>query len=192
MELQPQAHQVALDLTRRCGLDHAVRHVNANFLNSEEHYSNYDVVVSWFVFLHIVERDRLFARCWDALRPGGYLYVDDFHEIGQLTAKERSSLAVNVYCEWLPSIELFAEQCEQAGFVSVQVSDNTAAGITFANDRIDHWRDTRVRQIEVHGAEITAGLDHFFCAVNELFQGGHFGLARLLARKVLTKESPYR
>ena len=164
-----------------------MHHVNADFLDSQTHYSDYDAVVSWFVFLHIAERERLLAKCWSALRPGGYLYVDDFHEIGQLTPPERRSLAVNVYCEWLPSIELFAEQCEEAGFGHLQVSDNTLAGVKFAKDRIDHWRDTRARQIKVHGAEVTDGLDFFFHAVDELFQGGHFGLARVLARKVLAK-----
>lgn len=188
VELQPDAHRVALDLTSRCGLDHLVHHINADFLDSSKPYSDFDVVVSWFVFLHIAEREHLLSRCREALRPGGYLYVDDFHELGQLTAEERQSLAVNVFCEWLPNLELFATQCEQAGFVSVQVSDNTPAGVKFAMERIHHWQATRPHQIAVHGAEVTDGLEYFFRAVHDLFQGGHFGLARLLARNPLANE----
>ena len=174
---------MGLDLTRRCGLEDRVNHVHADFLTTEQVFSDFDVVVSWFVFLHIPQRDRLLARCREALLPGGYLYVDDFHEIDRLTSEERESLAVNVFCEWLPSFTLFGTQCESAGFESVQVTDATAAGITFAAERIRDWRETRTRQIGVHGEAVTDGLDHFYQAVDDLFQGVHFGLAHLLARK---------
>ena len=107
----------------------------------------------------------------------------DFHEIGHLTDEERQSLAVNVFCEWLPSLTLFRTQCEDAGFETVEVTDITAAAVDFAKERINHWRATHKRQIAVHGEEIFDGLAHFFQAVHELYQGGHFGLAHLLARK---------
>ena len=183
VEMQADAHRVALDLTRRCGMEDQVHHVHADFLNPGRVFSGFDAVVSWFVFLHIPERERLLARCLEALRPGGYLYVDDFHEIERLTPEERQSLAVNVFCEWLPSFTQFRTQCQAAGFESVQVTDATPAGVTFAADRIRHWRETRARQIDVHGEAVTDGLDHFFHAVDVLFQGGHLGLAHLLARK---------
>ena len=69
VELQPDAHRVALDLTRRCGLDDQVQHVNANFLDPEPVFTDFDAVVSWFVFLHIPERSRLLSRCWEAFVP---------------------------------------------------------------------------------------------------------------------------
>ena len=183
VELQEDAHRVAVDLTRRCGLEDQVHHVNANFLDPEETFTDFDAVVSWFVFLHIPQRERLLTLCRDALRPGGYLYVDDFHEIGRLTDEERQSLAVNVFCEWLPSLTLFRTQCEDVGFETVEVTDITAAAVDFAKERINHWRATREHQITVHGEEIFDGLEHFFQAVRELYQGGHFGLAHLLAKK---------
>ena len=183
VELQAEAHRVGLDLSRRSGLADRVHHVHADFLTTEEVFNDFDAVVSWFVFLHIPKRDQLLARCFDALRPGGYLYVDDFHEIDSLTSAERESLAVNVFCEWLPDLALFGTQCEAAGFEDVEVTDATAAGITFATNRIQHWRETRTHQIGVHGEAVTDGLDYFYQAVDDLFQGGHLGLAHLLGRK---------
>ena len=182
VELQNDAHRVASDLTRRCGLAHRVQHIHADFLETEQVFADFDVVVSWFVFAHIPERDRLLARCRRALRPGGYLYVDDFHEIGRLTPEERRSLAINVLCEWLPDLELFRTQCEEAGFEAVEVSDATAPGAVFAEERICHWRETHERQRRVHGQPVFDGLAHFYQAVHELFQGGHYGIAHLLAR----------
>lgn len=183
VELQEDAHQVAVDLTRRCGLEGQVHHVNADFLDPGEIFADFDAVVSWFVFLHIPQRELLLTLCREALRPGGYLYVNDFHEIGRMSDEERHSLAVNVFCEWLPSFTLFRTQCEDGGFEAVEVTDITPAAVDFAEERINDWRATRARQIAVHGEEIFAGLAHFFQAVHKIYQGGHFGLANLLARK---------
>ena len=182
VELQDDAHRVASNLTRRCGLAHRVQHIHADFLETEQVFADFDVVVSWFVFAHIPERDRLLARCRRALRPGGYLYVDDFHEIGRLTPEERRSLAIDISTEWLRDLELFRTQCEDAGFEAVEVSDTTAPGVAFAEERLCRWRETHERQIRVHGQPVFDELTHFYQAVHELFQGGHYGIAHLLAR----------
>ena len=185
VELQEEAHRVAFDLTRRCRLDDLVHHIHADFLDPKASFADFDAVVSFFVFLHIPERRRLLSRCQAALRPGGHLYVDDFHEIGRLTAEEHQSLAVNVFCEWLPDLERLRTQSEEAGFEAVEATDFTPAGVGFATQRICTWRATRPRQMAVHGETLTQSLDHFFEAVHRLFRGGHFGLARMSARKRL-------
>lgn len=155
----------------------------ADFLSDELELGQYDTVVSWFVFLHTADRAALLSRCMDCLRPGGFLYVNDFHEIDTLTSEEKHSLEVDVFCNWLPSIELFHQQCAQAGFASVETVDKTAAAIEFARDRESAWDETRERQMKVHGQAVTDGLEHFFGAVHRLFQGGHFGVVDVLAQK---------
>jgi 2-polyprenyl-3-methyl-5-hydroxy-6-metoxy-1,4-benzoquinol methylase len=145
VELQNDVHRVAVDLTRRCGLEHKVHHVCADFLSDELELGQYDTVVSWFVFLHIADRSALLSRCMDCLCPGGFLYVNDFHEIDTLTSEEKHSLEVDVFCNWLPSIELFHQQCAQAGFASVETVDKTAAAIEFTRDRESAWDETRER-----------------------------------------------
>ena len=182
VELQEDVHRVAVDLTRRCGLEHKVHHVHANFLEDDLDLGNFDSVVSWFVFLHISDRESLLRRCRESLRPGGALYVDDFHEIGTLSAEERQALKVDVFCDWLPSIERFRQQCEQAEFDAVETFDVTLAAIKFAADRDRAWKETRERQVAVHGEAVVDGLGHFFGVVHRLFQGGHYGAVRVLAR----------
>jgi cyclopropane fatty-acyl-phospholipid synthase-like methyltransferase len=182
IELQEDVHRVALDLTRRCGLAEHVHHVRGDILESPA-VGEHDFVMSWLAFLHIPDRARLLERCRAALRPGGRLYVEDFHEIGRFSDAERAALAADVYCEYLPSLREFAAQCEEAGFEAVETIDVTPQARAFARDRAQAWRASRERHVRVHGEEVYAGLAHFFDVVGALFEGGHFGLGRVLATK---------
>ena len=65
LELQPDLHEVATQLTRRCGLAERVAHRCGNILDGVG--SRHDALVSWLTFLHIAERPALYARCFDAL-----------------------------------------------------------------------------------------------------------------------------
>ena len=182
VEIQPDVHETALDLTRRCGLDGRVNHVCADFLGSDAR-DEYDVIVSWLAFLHIPDRERLLARCLEALKPSGVMFVEDFHEIDTFTDRERTQLAADVYCEYLPSLEEFGTQCEAAGFTDVEPQDATNDATSFASERARAFMASRERHVRVHGVKIADGLQHFFTVIAELFNGGHFGLGRVLARK---------
>ena len=182
VEIQPDVHQTALDLTKRCQLDNLVHHVCDDFLESDAK-AEYDVIVSWLAFLHIPDRDRLLKRCLDALKPGGTLFVEDFHEIGAFTPRERDQLLADVYCAYLPSLDDFGRQCEQAGFDNVVTTDETAAATAFSVERAIAFIDARARHVRVHGEEVADGLSHFFSVISELFRGGHFGFGHVLAKK---------
>ena len=183
VELQQHVHDVALDLTTRCGLTERVRHVCADFVETDTVGVDYDVLVSWLAFLHIPNRERLLERCLESLKSGGRLFVEDFHEIGKLTPPEREDLRIDVGCEWLPSLETFARQCEQAGFVSVKTVDLTPRSTVYAAERCQSFRDSRDRQVAVHGEDVVVALDRFFSVVAKLFASGHFGVGRVIAYK---------
>ena len=182
IEIQADLNKVASDLTERTGLSDKVTHVCSDFLETQA-TPDYDIIVSWLAFLHIPNRERLLEQCLKALKPGGKLFVEDFHEIGTLTSTEREALAKDVYCEYLPSLEAFAEQCRSAGFAAVTVNDMTPHARPFAIDRVRLFRDNESRNLRVHGAGITNGLTHFYQVVADLFAGGHFGLGRVIATK---------
>jgi cyclopropane fatty-acyl-phospholipid synthase-like methyltransferase len=182
VEIQPDVNKTAADLTRRCGLDHLVKHVCADFLESNDE-AKYDVIVSWLAFLHIPDRDRLLRRCLDALKPAGVLFVEDFHEIGRFTDEERCQLLADVYCEYLPSLGEFREQCRGAGFTAIDSVDSTQAAIAFSVERAQAFIDNRPRQVRVHGKDVADGLQHFFSVIGSLFEGGHFGFGNVLAKK---------
>jgi len=182
IEIQRNVHEVALDLTVRCGLSDRVEHMCADFLDRDATNGSFEVLVSWFAFLHIPDRERLLARCRESLVPGGYLYVEDFHEIGKLTPIEREELRIDVGCEWLPSLELFGQQCEEAGFNSVQTVDLTPQFAVFAAGRVETLHNSWDRQVAVHGEDIVHALDRFFRVVHNLFASGHYGVGRVMAR----------
>src|SRR5215469_3221700 len=78
LELQPQVHAIAADLTRRCKLDGRVTHLCGDALSYPIPDASFDAVVSWLAVLHIPDRRRLLARLAKALRPGGGCAIEDF------------------------------------------------------------------------------------------------------------------
>ena len=76
--LQPDPREAGKGLTRRCGLDNQVTHLNGDFLELPVQHNECDVVVGLLCFLHIGHWRQLFTRCFDSLKPSGLLYVDDF------------------------------------------------------------------------------------------------------------------
>ena len=90
LELQPDVHEVAARLTARAGLTDLVSHRQGDILEGAP--GGFDALFAWLVFLHIPDRGRLYRRCFEALRPGGAMYVEDYFERGMLTDAERGTL----------------------------------------------------------------------------------------------------
>ena len=183
LELQPDVHEVGRDLTRRCGLDRLVRHLHGDILEGPVPAGTFDVLVSWLAFLHIPEREQLYRRCHEALRPGGGIYVEDFIERGRLSARERDALAHKVYCRDLPRLDALRRDLERTGFVDVEVRDVSSSWTDFVSERARTWRADREQETALHGAEVFAGLDDFYTTVTALFGAGNLGGVRVAARK---------
>uniref|UniRef100_M4BMZ3 Methyltransferase type 11 domain-containing protein n=1 Tax=Hyaloperonospora arabidopsidis (strain Emoy2) TaxID=559515 RepID=M4BMZ3_HYAAE len=81
------------DLTRRCGLDDQVTHLNGDFLELPVQHNECDVVVGLLCFLHIGHWRQLFTRYFDSLKPGGLLYVDDIFPSWRQVDRRRSTHA---------------------------------------------------------------------------------------------------
>ena len=183
LELQSDVHEVASELTRRCGLAHLVRHQQGDILEGPVPAGHFDALFGWLVFLHIPERERLYRRCHEALRPGGRLYVEDFFERGNLSARERETLALKVYCRGLPRLDALYRDLEEAGFTDVDAHDLTPSWTDFVSERARAYRERREQEVALHGAEVFEGLDDFYRSVAELFRAGNLGGMRVSARK---------
>lgn len=181
LELQPDLHEVAVELTRRCGLAERVAHLCGDILDGVD--SHHDAVVSWLAFLHIPERPALYARCFDALRPGGGRYAEDFFARGRLTDAERETLARELSCEHVPNLAQYRDELSAAGFEGLELTDMTPAWTDFVAQRRAGFRARRERHVAVHGEAIVDGLDEFYTLVADLFRGGNLGGIRLVARK---------
>ncbi len=183
LELQEDVHEVASRLTRRCGLAHLVRHRQGNVLDEPAEPGGFDALFAWLSFLHIPERGRLYRRCFEALRPGGAMYVEDYFERGTLTGEERDTLAVKVYSRDLPRLDDLYRDLDRAGLAEVEIEDVTESWTDHVAERARAYRAGRAREIALHGEEVFAGLDDFYSTIARLFRAGNLGGMRLVARK---------
>ena len=129
LELQPDLHALAADLTKRCGLAHLVEHRCGNILDGLG--ETYDAVVSFLCFLHIADRKRLLAACRDVLAVGGGMYIEDFAKRREPTGDEAAVLEIKVQCPVLHSPIEYDAQLRAAGFVDVYVEDVTSQWSAF-------------------------------------------------------------
>ena len=183
LELQSDVHEVASRLTERCGLAHLVRHRRGDVLDGAVPPGQFDALFAWLAFLHIPDRERLYRRCHEALRPGGGMYVEDYFERGTFTDNERETLAVKVYSRNLPRLDELRRDLDRAGFAEVVIEDVTASWTSHVSERAQAYRDNREHEVALHGEEVFAGLDDFYSSIARLFRGGNLGGMRLLARR---------
>lgn len=183
LELQPDLNRVAAQLTGRCGLDGRVSHVCGDILQGGPAGEQYDALVSWLTFLHIPQRQALYARCFEAMKPGGGIYVEDYFERGALTPAEREALSREVYCNHVPSLRAYREELERAGFVEIHLHDLSDEWTRFVEERLKQFTDNRERNTVLHGEELVAGLGQFYSTIVSLFRAGNLGGIAFVARK---------
>ena len=183
MELQPDLNDTAQELTKRCGLAGKIDHACGDILKGPPGDAQFDALVSWLTFLHIPNREALYAECYKALTPGAGMYAEDYFARGMLTDSEREKLARQVYCERVPSMDDYRRELASAGFEKVELTDMSDQWAAFVTDRLQKFEDARERNLKLHGTEIVDGLTEFYAAVVELFKAGNLGGVRLVAWK---------
>jgi len=187
VELQEDLHAAAQELTRRCGLADKVHHVAGDFLQVAKPLASesYDCIPSWLTVLHFDkdERSLLFRHAFRLLKPGGCLYVEDFIESGALTPEERHILRHDVYCKFLPSLPTYKEQLKQAGFVVEYERVMTSEWTEYTKQRHEKMVSDHHSQVAVHGSELVDGLTFFYSQIRRLFESGHCGGIRIIAKK---------
>ena len=183
VELQEDSHEVASKLTERCGLSDRVHHICGDILELDLPLNSFDALVSWLVFLHIPDTPRLFQRCHSWLKPGGYLYVEDFYQRGDFTNGEQESLARDVYVNELPTWKALEQNLLAADFEIVEMLDMTEAWTSYVGERWEVYQANHDRHERVHGADGATSLAHFYRSVHDLFQGGNLGGVAYTVRK---------
>lgn len=182
LELQPDLHEIARELTRRCGLHERVEHLCGDALTVALDAAPFDAIASWLTFLHVSARDILFARCRGWLGRGGALYIEDFHARRPLRASERETLAREVYCRDIPDARAYRFQLARAGFEVVEFDDLSEEWTAFVTRRDESFNADAERFVRIHGREAFDALAGFYRTMRELFAGGGLGGARIVAR----------
>jgi len=190
LELQQPVHEAAVRLTNRCRLNGTLIHRLGDILVDSIDGQQFDAIVSWLVFLHIADRKRLFRKCLEHLRQGGWLYVEDYCCDHPFTDAEKDALRIKVQCVELPSRTKYLEQLRDAGFEIVTADDVTAEWTEFVSQRQVAFRARTTTYIQVHGKADYDRMDDFTTTVAKLFQGGNLGGIRLAARKPQSSRVP--
>jgi len=185
LELQDDLHALATTLTRQCRLQDRVQHYCGNILEWKVS-KQYDVVVSWLVFLHISERMKLFEQCAKALVTEGMMYVEDFVKSDNgFTDREQQLLAQEVYVQHtLPTWDQLRIDLLAAGFEIVSMQDMTDSWRNYVSQREEAYAAQINRHERVHGKQGAKGLQVFYQAMKELFRGGTLcGVAYTVRKK---------
>ncbi|MDH3636501.1 MAG: methyltransferase domain-containing protein [Gammaproteobacteria bacterium] len=183
LELQPDQHELALDMTGRCGLEDRVEHVCGDFLEFEREPGSFDAIVSWLSLYHIPERTRLLEKCHRLLAPSGCFYTEDLTARGDIDDGQRSLLERDLYAITLRHINDYRQDLENAGFEVELCQAMSSDWAEFARVRLAAYRADRARHLRVHGEAAVTAMTDFYTAVNRHFQSGKLGGVRLCARK---------
>jgi sarcosine/dimethylglycine N-methyltransferase len=183
LELQPELHAIATDLTRRCGLGDLVTHLCGDALSYPLPDAAFDAVLSWLAIVHVPDRPRLCGRLARALRSGGRCYVEDLCMRAPFAAQDLRDLREIVVAVTVTGIEDYVNDLRTAGFIDVVATDLTSDWVAYAAARSEAWRENHSAHARVHGASAYAALEMFYAVVARLYESGSLGGVRLVARR---------
>ena len=183
LELQQELHDVAVDLTRRCGLGKRIAHVRGDALSYPLEVGRFDAAVSWLAVHHIPERPRLIERLAQAVRPGGHVYIEDLCERTPFSEADAAEVRETLHAVTLTDAEDLAQELDDAGFDEIDMVDMTPSWGSFCRARAATFRQNRERHARVHGEAIATRLEEFFTTVERLFMSGSLGGVRIAGRR---------
>ena len=181
LELQPDQHRLAAELTRRCQLAEHVQHVSGDFLSHPWAAQKFDHIVSWLALFHIPERQKLLDIVYRLLQPGGVLFAEDMYSRKPMNSRDRAELASGMYASYLPDWQRYRQDFIDAGLVVRQADDMSADWCDFTTTRLQAYRQARERHIAVHGRPTYEAMEAFYALVNRHFRAGHLGGVRMVA-----------
>lgn len=188
LEVQSDIDKMATFLTKRCNLDHLVKHEVGDIMTLDlgslgTGSSSFDGVVSFMVFLHIPDKAALLKNCAQMLKPGGAIFIEDYFCRSPFTDSEVDALANDVFCSDLPTQEEYTHHLQKSGFQNIQFIDKSSEWTSYVTTRVEQFVANRSNFEKVHGEPTYLSLLHFYTSVKKLFQGGNLGGTRIIAEK---------
>jgi cyclopropane fatty-acyl-phospholipid synthase-like methyltransferase len=189
LELQQDLHDLASELTRRCGLSTKISHVRGDALTYPLAVGGFDAVVSWLAIHHIPDRPRLMERLAHAVHPGGHIYIEDLTLRDVTSREEFQQMRELLHAVTITEAEDFAQDVDDAGFDEIDMTDMSGSWGAFVAARAKAFTKNRERHVQVHGEEIASRLEQFFSTMEHLFASGVLGGVRIAARRMEPRRS---
>lgn len=198
VELQNDVATLGNQLSQVCNIKNDVHIIAGDFTDVSISLhpgpcenNSYDAAFSILVILHIPMEARvsLFKRCFDLLKPGGKLYIEDFFlqpSGGELLTDEEVRLMrdeISIPNAHLPTREEYIAQVESIGFSDVEFEDVSETWTNFTSGRLDLWCEQRERHERVHNEATWQSLHTFYSAVVSMFKSGKMGGVKLVLTK---------
>lgn len=156
VELQKDVAALSEGLNRQCSLDSLICVVHGDILTADiGPDESYDAAVTWLTILHIPlsNREALFNRIFDFLKPGGKMYIEDYFWINQapFTAAEKEILINDIYINngEMPSSEAYFTTLKKVGF-DIEYEDATKEWTKFTEERLDKFVQNKDRHVRVY------------------------------------------
>jgi len=92
-------------------------------------------------------------------------------------------LKEEVFCQNLTDMNTYKALLKNAGFEIVKVDDLTEDWKAHTAARVAHWERNKEQLLQLHREDTYTRLVFFYTKVRDLYQGGHLGGARFIARK---------
>ncbi len=183
VELQQSLNEMAIELTQRVGLEDKVRYITGDILNIDLEQNHYDHFVSWLVFLHIPNKEKLFSTCFNALKPGGQFLIEDMVALNPFTEKEVETLETVIFAPDVPSCDAYRGYLENAGFINIHFENLSVPWTGWVNDRYQQHHAKQAEHIMLYGEEVFHSRAHLYRKTTELFNAGNLGGMRITGEK---------
>eukprot|EP00746_Dinoflagellata_sp_MGD_P006167 gnl/MRDRNA2_/MRDRNA2_112007_c0_seq1.p1 gnl/MRDRNA2_/MRDRNA2_112007_c0~~gnl/MRDRNA2_/MRDRNA2_112007_c0_seq1.p1 ORF type:complete len:947 (-),score=207.94 gnl/MRDRNA2_/MRDRNA2_112007_c0_seq1:91-2931(-) len=193
LELQEDLVTMGNEVTKMVGLADKV-HLSTCDAADLTDKDIYDVVCSFLVILHIPEapRQRMFHKLHDAMKDDGRLLIEDMicvSPTGVFSPKSEKDLRDVVGAAFVPNVERYRAALESAGFVDLEFEDISSKWAPWAQERYVQFKETKEKQIAMHGKELFEQRLEFYEVVGNLFASGELGGARITGRKASPAEA---
>lgn len=185
VELQQPLNDMAMELTHRVGLADKVSYITGDILNVSLMSNCYDYVVSWLVFLHIPDKEKLFSTCFDALQPGGTFFIEDMVALNPFTKEETEILKKVIFAPDVPDCKMYCDYLKKSGFVNITLEDLSASWTDWINKRYWQYTTDKAEHIALYGEDIFRSRSHLYRQTAKLFNAGNLGGMRIMGKKPL-------
>ncbi|MBM3489656.1 MAG: methyltransferase domain-containing protein [Alphaproteobacteria bacterium] len=140
-------------LSERVGLSRQVGFVRGNAMQLPFADRRFDAIYAQEAFLHIPDKEELFAECRRVLTAGGKLGFTDWIGFPGLSAAARARLAEGLVAKRISSFADYRALLQGAGFTRIDTEDRSTEWREILRQRLELFRSMREDTVRQFGEE---------------------------------------